>query len=77
MFRTLPPAEFGADDQKTQQNLRVLADKIGAGLDCPKDAADAEESAIPALYTYLGQLIDHDLTFDPASSMQRQNDPDT
>jgi len=27
-------------------------------------------SGIPALYTYLGQFIDHDLTFDPASSLQ-------
>jgi len=38
---------------------------------------DGEENfAIPAGYTYLGQFIDHDLTFDPASSLQRQNDPD-
>src|SRR5213593_2567430 len=76
IFRALPPAEFGADDQETQENLGILAEKIGASLDCPKDAADPEESGIPALYTYLGQFIDHDLTFDPASSLQRQNDPD-
>ena len=31
---------------------------------------------IPAGFTYLGQFIDHDLTFDPASSLQKQNDPD-
>lgn len=31
---------------------------------------------IPAGYTYLGQFIDHDITFDPVSSFQRQNDPD-
>ncbi|WP_148572318.1 peroxidase family protein [Nocardioides caldifontis] len=31
---------------------------------------------IPAGYTYLGQFIDHDLTFDPASSLVRQHDPD-
>lgn len=31
---------------------------------------------IPAGYTYLGQFIDHDLTFDPVSSLTRQNDPD-
>ena len=37
---------------------------------------DDENTAIPAGYTYLGQFIDHDLTFDPASSLQRQNDPD-
>ncbi len=31
---------------------------------------------IPSGYTYLGQFIDHDLTFDPVSSLVRQNDPD-
>jgi hypothetical protein len=31
---------------------------------------------IPAGYTYLGQFIDHDITFDPVSSLDRQNDPD-
>jgi hypothetical protein len=42
----------------------------------PKDGPDEEEGGIPALYTYLGQFIDHDITFDPASSLQQQNDPD-
>jgi hypothetical protein len=32
-------------------------------------------STIPAGYTYFGQFIDHDVTFDPASSLVRQNDP--
>lgn len=37
---------------------------------------DAEfGSSIPAGYTYFGQFIDHDITFDPASSLLRQNDP--
>jgi len=36
-------------------------------FDPPKDGPDAEESGIPALYTYFGQFIDHDITFDPAS----------
>ncbi len=35
-----------------------------------------ENPAIPAGYTYFGQFIDHDLTFDPNSSLQKQNDPD-
>jgi len=30
---------------------------------------------IPAGFTYLGQFIDHDLTFDPTSSLEKQNDP--
>src|SRR5215472_1906552 len=76
IFRALPPAEFGTSDPKSEENLTQLATKIAADLDCPKDAADPEESGIPSLYTYLGQFIDHDLTFDPASSLQRQNDPD-
>src|SRR5437763_5943973 len=42
----------------------------------PKDGPDGEESGIPAAYTYFGQFIDHDITFDPASSLQKQNDPD-
>lgn len=37
---------------------------------------DDENPTIPAGYTYLGQFIDHDTTFDPASSLQQQNDPD-
>ncbi|WP_375464172.1 heme peroxidase family protein [uncultured Methylobacterium sp.] len=35
-----------------------------------------ENPTIPAGYTYFGQFIDHDLTFDPNSSLQKQNDPD-
>jgi hypothetical protein len=30
---------------------------------------------LPAGYTYFGQFVDHDITFDPASSLTRQNDP--
>ncbi len=37
---------------------------------------DEENSGIDAGYTYLGQFIDHDITFDPASSLQSQNDVD-
>jgi Animal haem peroxidase len=35
-----------------------------------------ENDSVPAGYTYLGQFIDHDITFDPASSLQMTNDPD-
>jgi Animal haem peroxidase len=37
---------------------------------------DEENSGIDAGYTYLGQFIDHDITFDPASSLQQRNDVD-
>ena len=49
--------------------------------DIARDATIIQElenefsSNIPAGYTYFGQFIDHDITFDPASSLQRQNDP--
>src|SRR5262245_55819480 len=36
-----------------------------------KDGADPEESDIPAAYTYFGQFIDHDLTFDPSTFRQQ------
>jgi hypothetical protein len=76
MFRTLPAAKYGKDDIESLTNLAKLASAMAAGFDPPKDGKDDEESGIPALYTYLGQFIDHDLTFDPASSLQKQNDPD-
>lgn len=53
----------------------VMAQAEGGGPTAETDD-DGEEGTIPAGYTYLGQFIDHDLTFDPASSLQRQNDPE-
>jgi len=78
IFRALPPADFGVDDAATLKALQALADKMTSVADPeePKDGADDEESGIPSAYTYFGQFIDHDLTFDPASSLQKQNDPD-
>lgn len=50
----------------------------GELLDTPFGSSEAgdENPTIPAGYTYFGQFIDHDLTFDPNSSLQKQNDPD-
>jgi hypothetical protein len=75
IFRALPPATFGRDDVENEANLARLTAAMKGGEDQPKDGPDEEESGIPALYTYFGQFIDHDLTFDPASSLQKQNDP--
>ncbi len=76
MFRSLHPATFGPTETKNIENLAKLGEAMSADFDPPKDGHDEEESGIPALYTYLGQFIDHDITFDPASSLQKQNDPD-
>jgi len=74
MFRTLPPAFHEPDD------LHDLAVEMTAPREdnfATEDEVDDEENfGISAGYTYFGQFIDHDLTFDPASSLQRQNDPD-
>ncbi len=75
MFRALRPA-FDPDDDSLVEIFMALGDAMSAGFDPPKDVPDEEESGIPALYTYLGQFIDHDITFDPASSLQQANDPD-
>src|SRR6202521_1088218 len=76
LFRSLPPATFGLTEAENLQNLSALGTAMSAKFDPPTDGKDPEESGIPALYTYLGQFVDHDITFDPASSLQRQDDPD-
>ncbi|MEI9939668.1 MAG: heme peroxidase family protein [Pseudomonadota bacterium] len=76
MFRTARPAQFGRTDAESIANLTALGGAMSSDFDEAKDGADEEESGIPALYTYFGQFIDHDITFDPASSLQKQNDPD-
>jgi hypothetical protein len=55
--------------------LVKLANHMVSPFDAPKDSPDDEESGIPALYTYLGQFIDHDITFDPTTSFQKHKDP--
>src|SRR5438034_6262427 len=72
MFRALPMAKFGTTDDENIKNLTGLGSAMSADFDPPKDGKDDEESGIPALYTYLGQFIDHDITFDPASVLQKQ-----
>jgi hypothetical protein len=69
-------AGFGANEQENADNLKKIGCGHANGDDTAKDGQDAEESGIPALYTYLSQFIDHDITFDPMSSLMKQNDPD-
>src|SRR5438270_13677285 len=75
IFRTLPPANVSRDGEE----LKKLAAAMSAAAEAtptPEDQDDDEEnSGISAGYTYLGQFIDHDLTFDPNSSLDKKNDP--
>ncbi len=75
MFRSLAPATFGRSPEDNIANLAQLGSAMSAPFDGAKDGRDDEESGIPALYTYFGQFIDHDITFDPNSSLQKQDDP--
>lgn len=65
--RLLPPRRRNYDPAK----LRQLADQmIGNEGDNANNAPDGEENLVmPAGYTYFGQFIDHDLTFDTTSSL--------
>ena len=84
MFRSLPAAEWTKEalaklgTQMTSDPELDPKTKLPAAapetIDRIQD--DEENAGISAGYTYLGQFIDHDITFDPASSLQQLNDPD-
>ena len=84
MFRNLPGANQSPDVlvKLGQAMIQQLED---GELDKPLGTPDDDENVatlpdgqlrLPAGYTYFGQFVDHDITFDPASSLTRQNDPD-
>jgi hypothetical protein len=76
MFRSLPAATYGKTDAASRAALMTLGAAMTSSFDAPKDGFDNEESGIPALYTYFGQFIDHDLTFDPMTTLIQHSDPD-
>ena len=69
----LPP------DKEFPAHLLVdLAASIKAEPDTVKDGSDPEENLwVPAGYTYFGQFIDHDLTFDNTSSLNPADNVDS
>jgi hypothetical protein len=83
MFRHLPVYQHQV---KTLVELgdSMIQELENGRLDEPLGTADPDENTakldgelrLPAGYTYFGQFVDHDITFDPVSSLQRQNDPD-
>ena len=67
MFR-LPP--FVPDDARIAEIAALMEEGAEAA------SSTHDNPGVPSGYTYVGQFVDHDLTFDPASSLDRQNDPD-
>jgi hypothetical protein len=79
MFRSLPPADF-----EDAALLKLAAAMVAAPETnddgqlevTPETEVDDEENyGLPAGYTYFGQFIDHDISFDPLSSLVKLNDP--
>jgi hypothetical protein len=76
MFRSLPAGTYGRTDNDSRNALLTLGTLMTSSFDAPKDGFDNEESGIPALFTYFGQFVDHDITFDPMTTLIKHSDPD-
>ncbi len=68
MFRNvnLPPLDPGIDAINALVKLMADASQTASG----------DNAKLPSGYTYFGQFVDHDITFDPLSVLQKLNDPD-
>ncbi len=67
MFRNLP--SFEPSNELIERIVRRMVEPA-------RDDERFDNDRIPPGFTYPGQFVDHDLTFDPVSSLQRQNHPD-
>lgn len=88
MFASLPA--FATDNVKVREALKDIGKKGGI-MDAKDDMTkspielitqadlqltNANSPVMSAGMTFLGQFIDHDVTFDPTSSLERQVDPE-
>lgn len=90
MFRHVPVYEHDPRTLIALGQTMIHGEEREKGmLDKPLEVVDEEDEnrsrlgeagggpyRLPAGYTYFGQFVDHDITFDPVSSLTRQNDPD-
>ena len=87
LFPTLPPF---ADDTPTIRDALAQLGAAGGPMDPGDDLTDPvtlvtdpakslqnpNNPAISAGFTFLGQFLDHDMTFDPTSGLARRQDPE-
>lgn len=71
LFPTLPP--FAKDTEKVRAALPELGKKGGI---MNQESNNQDNPSMLSGFTFLGQFIDHDITFDPTSSFEQQNDPE-
>ena len=88
LFPTLPP--FAADTPSVRAALAELG-TVGGPMDAqddvddpvalitepPHSLANPNNPTMSAGMTFLGQFLDHDMTFDPTSSLARRQDPES
>jgi hypothetical protein len=88
LFPTLPP--FASDTPLVRAALSELG-RPGGPMDAGDDLSDPialisqaelsvdnpDNSRLTAGMTFLGQFLDHDMTFDPTSSLARVQDPES
>ena len=83
LFPTLPP--FAADTELVRDALAELgaqggpmdaaddlSDPVTLITDPAKNANNPNNPTITAGFTFLGQFLDHDMSFDPTSSLARR-----
>jgi len=88
LFPTLPP--FAADTALVRDKLIELgapggpmdagddlSDPITLITDPTKSVDNPDNPALSAGFTFVGQFLDHDMTFDPTSSLARRQDPES
>jgi hypothetical protein len=71
MFRHLPPLEKPSE---TAEFEALIKDVLSEGPD--SDSSAEQASGIPAGYTYFGQFLAHDITFNPVSDLSKRRDPE-
>jgi hypothetical protein len=75
LFQGLPP--FAQADSPVIRGKLLELGAAGGLMDGgAPTAVNPDNLTIPAGFTFFGQFVDHDLTFDPTSSLERQNDPE-
>lgn len=84
LFPWLPP--FASDSPSVRKRLSGLGepggimdtkDDLTAENPVPGSPSNVDNPNITAGFTFLGQFLDHDMTFDPTSSLERQSDPES